>query len=132
MSILKSNSATIVNEPITEKWLKTTCFYDQIIPSSLLKVRTGGYCVLGRGKKYSAFKFSIAAIFAPPTSHWSYKWTGVNGLLAEQEVMIKTKYVWTPEGIPPVESKELKTKGDMMRFIDEVHKVVEMCMINGY
>ena len=76
--------------------------------------------------------FSIANIFAPPNGHWSYKRVGVNGLLGEQEVMIETKYVWTPEGIPDVESKELKTKGDAMRFIDEVRNVVKMCMINGY
>ena len=120
MSILKSNSATIVNEPITEKWLKTTCFYDRIIPAGALKCRNGSYCTLSKSlKKYPiGMGFSIEEAFAPKST-WTFSWGG------DLHTVIPTKTIWTPKGVEPLSSRKLKTKGDVIKFIEDVRKTLD-------
>lgn len=119
MSILKSNSASIVNEPITVEWLKTTCFFDRIIPVGALKYRSGSYCTLSKSiKKYPiGMGFSIEEAFAPEVT-WAFSWEDLH-------TVIPTKTIWTPKGVNPILSRKLETKGDVIKFIEDVRKTLD-------
>lgn len=119
MSILKSNNASIVNEPITDEWLDTTCFFDRIIPAGALKYRNGSYCASSKSiKKYPiGMGFSIEEAFAPKNT-WEFSWEDLH-------TVIPTKTIWTPQGVEPLSSRKLETKGDVLKFIEDVRKTLD-------
>lgn len=121
MSILKSNSASSLDDPITADWLDTTTIHKEFIPDKMIKSgRIKTYCELRNRPKRSYptdIYFSIFQAFVMNTSA-RYQWGS-----EPEEFVINTKAIWHHDG-QCMMFRDLKTKRDVLQFIDDVNEIL--------